>query len=213
MRRIKQVPSLFVLLVALATRATADEVTLLSGNRLEGIARREPGRVVIETGLGTLTFPADQVKDIVPGPSAMEEYPLRLAALGEKPDANRLCALATWAREHGLIRYVDPLLERALRVDPDHAEAHGLRGDVYYKGRWMPRSERTEIDAVEAARPPAVRPHKPAAYGHTPPYRRLPEISPGYVYFGIPPGPPPRGSQNHSDYGSYAPIYRGLVMN
>lgn len=201
----------FLLALSLAGIATADEVRLHSGLAVEGIARREPGRVVVETRLGTLTFPADQVKEIVPGKSALHEYQDRLAALGEKPSGAQIFDLAMWARDRGLVRYVNPLLQRTIDLEPNHREARGLLGYVRDGGSWMTRGE---WETRVAPRPASTAQRRETAI-RTRPIHPQPEVSPGYVYFGIPPSIPPRGSQNHGagGYSNAYPLYtRGMIL-
>jgi hypothetical protein len=194
-----------VLAACLGGAALADEVTLSDGRVLEGIARRECDRVVIETGMGTVTVPADEVCSIVPGRSDLEVYQEQIAALGSHPDAAAVFDAATWAQKHHLTRYVNTLLQWTLALDPDHAQARKLLDYVRFEGRWIPAHDREELLKARA------QPKASASQGRTEKYvrrsRPMPEISPGYVYFGIPPSSPPRGSQNHgygeSTYFSY----------
>lgn len=53
-------------LVGLSGAAWADEVQLRSGGTLRGSTREENGNLVINTGLGMITLPADQVVAIIP---------------------------------------------------------------------------------------------------------------------------------------------------
>jgi hypothetical protein len=200
-------------MLALAGSATglpawADEVHLQSGQVVEGTVRQEPGRTIVETGLGTLTFPADQVKEILPRRSAMDEYSERFAALGPKPKAADVYALAVWARDHNLIRYVNPLLVQTIRIDPQFAPAHRDLDQVQSGGQWIPRQERdTREAAVSRAMTNREGSQRPKTRAHP-----RPEMDPGYVYFGIPPMAPPRGSQVHAGYGYVFPIFHGVAV-
>lgn len=199
---------LATLAIAAPTTALADEVHLQSGQVVDGIVRQEPGKTIVETGLGTLIFPADQVKEILPRRTAMDEYPERLEALGPNPKAPEVYALAVWARDHGLVRYVYPLLVQAIRIDPQFAPAHRDLDQVQSGGQWIPRRERDareEALARAQANPPGHRPRIKWT-------RPLPEMDPGYVYFGFPPMPPPRGTQNWGNYGFAFPIFRGVIV-
>jgi hypothetical protein len=202
------IPAL-LLVSLLPSAALADTVTLKSGRRLEGIARSEPGKVVVDTGLGTLTFTADQVQEIVPGRTAMHEYSERLATLGDRPAAGQVFDLAMWARDQRLERYVDALLRRTIEIDPNHREARRLLGYVPFEGQWILRQQREEVVGERETRkePPKKEPKRIVR-------RPVPEVSPGYVYFGIPPLMPPRGTENHGGYGyGYAlPIFHGVVV-
>jgi hypothetical protein len=198
-----------LLLSALPGVALADIVKLKSGRSLEGIARRDPGRVVVETGLGTLTFADDQVLEIAPGRTPMHEFPDRLAALGNRPAAGPVFELAMWARDQRLDRYVDALLRRTIETDPSHREARRLLGYVPFEGQWILRQQREDAVAeVQRRREPKKEPRRVAP-------RSVPEVSPGYTDLGIPPSVPPRGSQNYGGgygYGFALPIFRGVVV-
>jgi hypothetical protein len=189
-----------LILVALSGAALADEVRLAQGRSLVGIARSEDGRVVVETRHGTVTVPASDVTSVVPGRTALHEYRERLAALGPSPDAAQVYALSIWAREQGLLRYVATLLQWTIALNPDHREARTQLDYVQYQGRWVPRQDR---DAYEAGRRTQVQKQqqpRPTTTTRVRPTRPQPEVSPGYVYLGIPPSLPPRGSQVR-DYG------------
>lgn len=190
-----------VVLLFFSATAMADEVRLSNGDTLIGIAHHELGSVVVETGLGTLTFPADKVRSIKVGRTALHEYQERLAALGFRPKADAVFALAQWAQNQGLIRYVNHLLEWTLQIDPNHPEARRLLDYVLFEGHWIPAHER--VQRLQAHSEVVKRPSETRTQVRKAPPRPLPEMSPGYVYFGIPPGLPPRGTQNHGGCGEY----------
>ena len=188
--------------------ASADEVRLKSGRTVDGIARQEPGRVIVETRLGTQTYPADEVQDIIPGRTPMHEYAERLAALGPSAKAEDVFALALWARDQGLVRYVQPLIQQTIRIDPNFAPAHRMLDQVQIGGRWMTR---TEQNALREAAERATR-AKPGRERRATRVRPLPEMDPGYVYFGFAPMAPRRGTENHGCCGDAFPIFRGVVV-
>jgi hypothetical protein len=191
-------------ILSLSAAASADEVELNQGRSLVGIARREEGRVVVETRYGTITVPASDVKSIVPGRTLLHEYREKLAALGSTPDANQVYALSVWAREQGLIRYVASLQQWAIALDPNHKQARADLDYVQVQGRWMLRQER---DAAESARRTQVqKQQQPGPTARVRTTRALPEQSPGYVYLGIPPSLPPRGSQSYDTGGLYIAV-------
>jgi hypothetical protein len=139
----------------------------------------------------------------------MHEYPDRLAALGDRPSAGQVFELAMWARDQRLERYVDALLRRTIEIDANHREARRLLGYVPFEGQWVLRQQREEVVGERENRkePPKKEPKRIV-------HRPVPEVSPGYVYFGIPPSIPPRGSQNYGGYGyGFAlPIFHGVVV-
>src|SRR6185369_3238715 len=132
--------------------AVADEVKLTNGRTVTGAARREePNRVVVETRFGDLRFPADEVQAIEPGRTDLHEYKERFDAMNACPSAEDVFALAQWAQDRGLVRYVNPLLTKTLEIDPDHAEARNLLGYAKVEGNWMLRSERDAVLKVREA--------------------------------------------------------------
>jgi len=180
--------------------ALADEVKLTSGRVFEGIAREESGRVVIETGYGTVTVAKDQVSSIVPGRTPLHEYQERINALGPNAQADQVFETALWAQEQHLTRYVNALLQWTIALDPDHAQARRMLDYVSYGGKWIPVRERDALLATRVQQPAGERRPQPHGQGQVYVVRRTrpqPEISPGYVYFGIPPSAPPRGTENH----------------
>jgi hypothetical protein len=190
--------------LSLSAVASADEVKLSQGRSLVGIARQEDGRMVVETRHGTITVPASEVTSVVPGRTALHEYRERLAALGSSPDAAQVYGLSTWAREQGLIRYVAALQQWTIALDPNHRQARADLDYVQYQGRWVPRQERDTSEAGRRTQVEQQQP-RPTTTAKVRP-RPLPEMSPGYVYLGIPPSIPPRGSQNHDTGGVYIAI-------
>jgi hypothetical protein len=199
------------LALGLASSASADEVKLKSGQVVEGVARREPGKVVVETRLGTMTFPADQVQDIVPGRTPVHDYADRFAALGPSPKADDVYALALWSRDQGLVRYVHPLLERAIKIDPNFAPAHRLLDEVQVGGRWMTLAER-DVLANAATRARQNTQARALERRVTTLARPVPEMDPGYTYLGFPPMVPRRGSQNYGCCGYVFPIFHGVAV-
>jgi hypothetical protein len=127
--------------VLAAGTALADEVRLKSGGRIVGIARVDGDRVVVEAPIGTVTVAASDIASIVPGRTMMHVYDDRYAAIAKSRQAGDFYELAVWAGAQGLSRYVTPLLERAVALDPEHAAAHEMLGHVRHDGRWMTKSE------------------------------------------------------------------------
>jgi len=199
------------LAVCLSAPAWAGEVKLKNGGVLKGLVREECGRVVVETESGTLIVPVDEVGSVVQDPVGLDEYQERVAELGRNPQAPAVFDLALWAKEHQLGPYVNTLLYWTLALDPDHPQARKMLNYVRYEGRWISGQER--VLAQERAATPQRRSETPVKRA-----RPAAEVSPGYVYFGIPPSIPPRGSENHGGYGNDStfaypyPMSRGYVI-
>ena len=64
------------------------------------------------------------------------EFAARLAAAGD--DLALLWELARWCWEHDRVPAGVRTLERMLRLDPEHAEAHQALGHAFGYGRWFP---------------------------------------------------------------------------
>lgn len=134
------------LTVAASVTVLADEVQLTSGRTLVGIAHDEEDRWMVETRHGDLRVPKSDVRAVVPGRTAMHEYQERFRKVdGGRPTAEEVVALALWAQEQGLIRYVNPLLNRAIQIDPEHRQARQLLGFVQQDGVWMTATARDTL--------------------------------------------------------------------
>lgn len=189
-----------LLVLGLGSAALADEVQLKNGGVIKGIAREEPGKVQVDTGVGTLTIPADDVCFVRQEDSGpLREYGERVAALGRNPTASAVFETALWTKEQHLSQFTSTLLYWTLALDPDHAQARQMLDFVREGDRWIPRQDRDEArktrveSQLAKTAPPASKPIRRT--------RPAPEISPGYVYLGIPPSIPARGSENHGGYG------------
>lgn len=183
--------------------ALADEVQLTSGRTLVGIAHEESDRWMVETRHGDLRVPKSEVRAVVPGTTPMHEYQERLKALDTGcPTADQMVEFALWAQDQGLIRYVNPLLNRAIEIDPDHRQARQLLGYVQHQGKWMGAAARDAL-LQEQARLERRRSMPPPQT-----VRRRPEPEPTPYHLGIPPSRPPRGSQNQG-YGGFS-IWGGV---
>jgi hypothetical protein len=196
-----------LLTVGLSSAALADEVLLTNGRTLVGIAHQEPNRVLVETRLGDIGIRTADVKEIVPGKTSIHEYQDRLASLGDKPSAADVFALALWAQNEGLVRYVNPLLQRTIELDPNHAEARQLLDYVRFEGRWIRSRERSAVMAMEERHQAARK--RPA----TVPIRRTtPQVERTPYWLGLPAYAPPRGSTRYdTGYIPYFPRFYGPV--
>lgn len=195
-----KISTALALVLGMSAAVLADEVQLKNGGVVRGIAREEPGKVHVDTGVGTLTLAADDVCSVRQednGP--IREYRERLTALGQCPSADAVFETALWTKEQHLSQFTSTLLYWTLSIDPDHAKARQMLDYVREGDRWMPRQERDELRKTRVAAQQAattIPPSKPVRRT-----RPAPEISPGYVYLGIPPSLPAKGSANYGGYG------------
>ncbi len=104
--------------------ASADVVTLKSGARLEGIARKEGDKVVLENFVGTTVIPLADVAAIDDKhTSKLEEYQQREVSLRDSKDPRSHLELAIWLHEQRAGRFLRPHLQRALELGRALAQA------------------------------------------------------------------------------------------
>lgn len=128
-------------LLTLSTTAFADEVRLKNGGRIVGIAREENGKIVVEVPIGTMAVSKTDVAEVIPGRTILHEYFDRRAQLENSGSASDFVALAIWAKSNGVTRFVDTLLQTAIRLDPENRPAHEMLGHVRHDNRWMTATE------------------------------------------------------------------------
>lgn len=135
----------FSLLVLVAGRASADEVHLVGGARIEGNASRQGDKVVIQLESGQISLPASSVQRIEPRPSALDGA-AALAARLAPDDVAGLLTLADYCRDNGLPARERESLERILELEPDHARARARLGYVRREGHWITHEEQMRLD-------------------------------------------------------------------
>jgi len=141
----------FLSLLAAASMAFADEITLVDGRVLEGEVISDPDADVVDlrTTSGGMSvtqhFPKHQIAKITYGSTPRQQAVAAVAKaradLGEGGTAEQWFALVQQAKAIG-----DPILTRDLAGevvarDRRHAEAHRLLGHVSYRGVWMRANE------------------------------------------------------------------------
>ena len=98
-------------------------------------------------------MPADS-----PTPEDVSAYQAAAASAGR--DAEAHVRLASWCEAHGLQIERHKHLAIALEIDPDHATAHGLLGQVSDKGEWrMPEAVTEDYRGDAAAKATLARYH------------------------------------------------------
>jgi hypothetical protein len=148
--RLQRLPLLAVLALALAPSAQADVVVLKDGRRIEGeIAREDAREVVVRTGLGELTFPRDQVREIERGKTPRAEFAEREA---RARTAEEFFALGEWALGQKLESLARKAWKRAVELDGEHAGARGRLGFVRHGSEWLtPQQRETRLREEDAA--------------------------------------------------------------
>lgn len=137
--RIRPISAAAVL--AFAGTALADEVVLKNGAVLEGLAKEEGDKVVVEMDAGSMTLKRSDVSLIRKVAGPLQELEARL----EKPlDAEGNFQAATWAREKGLVARSTDLYRKVLLMNPDHEGARKALGYTKHEGRWLTEEELLE---------------------------------------------------------------------
>jgi len=127
------------LILALASAALADELTLKNGSTFSGIVREQGDRVSIEMDYGTMTFKKVDVRSISRNnEDFLSQYQERAkTAL----DAKSMMEPAAWAKEKGLVGRALELYRKVLVLDPDQAEARKALGFEKVNGLWLTGDE------------------------------------------------------------------------
>jgi hypothetical protein len=137
-------PEALVLLLV-ASVASADEIVLNNGGKLLGRATRVGDEVVVTTPHGATRLPAADVRSITPGRTVWDDYADKAKAVDAKDGAAQL-ALGDWCREKGLSSEATRHWRRVVEIDPDHAQARARLGFVRHDERWL------TLDEYRAAR-------------------------------------------------------------
>ncbi|OHB75244.1 MAG: hypothetical protein A2Z34_07755 [Planctomycetes bacterium RBG_16_59_8] len=128
-------------LIGTSLTAAADTVRLTNGCLLEGVAREEADRIVVEINIGTVTFSKNEVESIRKNPTILHQYLDRFALIGKSANADEVLQFVQWAEGNGITRDRSELLKRLIAIDPDHAWARKRLGFESYDGKWMTREE------------------------------------------------------------------------
>lgn len=146
----KAVLSAFALALG-APLAWADVVTLTNGRKIEGITStesRQPGKVIVEVGAGTITLDAKEVSSVEKGRTALHDYYDRVEKAKGSNRAQDWVDLAQWSRENKLFRFVRPLADRAIALEPDNEGARRLAGFRRVGDKWMTEDEEMQAKGM-----------------------------------------------------------------
>lgn len=134
-----------------AVSARGDEVHLTSGRVIEGATEVEGDRVIVAFESGKIVLPRQSVARIEQTRPASEEVRAREAALA-RDDVEGLLRLADFCRERDLRAKEHALLQRILRLSPDHEAARRRLGYVRGKEGWVTGPARPSSSERHAAR-------------------------------------------------------------
>ncbi len=132
---------LFLVALAAAGAAIADEVYLKSGGKLSGkVVSRTETTIEVEVGAGKIGVPAASVLRIEEGRSPLQEYEERAGRLAAG-DAEGWLALGEWASGQGLGTQAREANQRALSAAPGDPRANAAVGNTQVDGRWVSEEE------------------------------------------------------------------------
>ena len=139
--------ALLAALLAVAGVASADEVHLESGRSIEGKASAQGNKVVIAVESGHIVLSRNDVARIEHATAPLVEAERREAKLAPD-DRTGLLQLADFCRDHGLAGKERDLLQRLLRLEPDHEGARRRLGFVRTDHGWEQRRELARREAA-----------------------------------------------------------------
>lgn len=132
----------FGLVILLPLAVAADEVTLKSGGKFEGIVKRTGEKVVVETFGGEITVPADQVSKIdLDHTSDVEIWVETTEALKDSRDAREWALLGQWAKDRKASKQAQRAFEKALTLDGNNEAARRELGFRWHDGHWITEDE------------------------------------------------------------------------
>jgi len=131
----------WILLAAMVSAASADEVVLKNGSKIEGSVQEDGNKITIDVGSGTITVDRSEVKSINRNGGLIEEFDRR-AKDARPDDAEAQWQVYTWSRQHeGLKSRGERQLRKILEIDPNHEGARRALGFVNHKGVWLTQEE------------------------------------------------------------------------
>jgi hypothetical protein len=127
----------FLALILLGPRASADEIVLKSGGRVQGdIVSRDDTRVVLQTAYGSVTFDTADILEVKQSSDLEKEIRAQLKNLQPSDTATRL-KLATKAADAGLADLSKNIYTQVVAISGDDKTARQALGYVQYEGEWV----------------------------------------------------------------------------
>lgn len=129
------------LLLAPALCLAEDTVYKTDGGRLRGKIVDESRReVTIETPVGKVTIPKNQISRIERQGDALKTYEARKAKLSSS-DAEGFYELGRWCQQQELAEQALACFQQVVKIAPDHADARALLGHHKLDGKWLTEDE------------------------------------------------------------------------
>jgi hypothetical protein len=138
-------------LLVVAGESRADRIVLRGGGQVRGklIADKSRPDVLLyigEVGKTPMVFKKDQVVQVVPEKSALDEYVVLRAR--ERSTAQAEHELGLWCEGHGLADLAQVHYELALKLDSTFGPSHQKLGHVERNGRWLNADEVKEAQGL-----------------------------------------------------------------
>ena len=130
------------LVATISSDAFADKIYLRGGGSIEGVVLPESDpdspnlRIMTRSSDNPYVFERGQILRVEPVDDALRGYVERLQG-EERTSAESEYQFGLWCVEAGLRGPARTHFERAVALDPSHAEAHKKLGHVELEGRWV----------------------------------------------------------------------------
>ncbi len=131
--------------------AEADRIMVRGGGQLKGKLipdKVNPGQSLYigETGKTPMVFKKDQIVQVIPEKSALDDYVVKLAE--DRPTAQAEYDLGVWCEENALGDLAQHHFDLAVKRDSTFDAAHRKLGHVALGGRWLNADEVKEAQGM-----------------------------------------------------------------
>jgi len=127
--------TLLITLFTLPSFASADEIHLKNGGKIEGKVEKQGDKVKISFASGWTIIPADEIKNINTKQCNWEEYYTRLAEIHEGDDSAHF-VLAQWCEKQKLKGLALEQYKNTILINPNHKNARKALGYEEIRGKW-----------------------------------------------------------------------------
>ncbi len=167
MRTVPAILATLLVMLGGAASVRADVYYLKDGGKIEGKGEDLGDRIRIHVPLGAVTVLKSEILRVVRKKSILDLYQDELVQAARTADGRY--QLALWCESAGLHRQVRKHLREVLAIDPNHSEArkrlgyrsvgnrwmtddewHEWKGDIRFRGSWMPPETVAAILQAEA---------------------------------------------------------------
>jgi hypothetical protein len=165
-RTARHLPTFLLLglaIVGTGPAARADRITVRGGGHLKGKLipdKAHPGQFLYigEVGKTPMPFKKDQILQVIPEKSALDDYVVRLAQ--DRSTAEAEFELGAWCEQAKLADLAQVHYDRAVKLDSTFGPAHQKLGHVLMGGRWLDGDELKESQGLVKFKGRWVRPEE-----------------------------------------------------